>query len=111
MVDKDRTLPKTLFLFTWHFLREYKSAVNVYAACAIVSGFWRPFNSMFIKQVINLLPNVIGGDISILIVLAILIGVNFIVFDQGIIEEDGIHAELFASNGLYRTLWDAQVGG
>jgi len=25
--------------------------------------------------------------------------------------EDGTHAELLANNGLYRNLWDAQVGG
>jgi len=36
---------------------------------------------------------------------------RIIVFDQGVIVEDGTHAELLASNGLYRTLWDAQVGG
>ncbi len=82
MVDKDRTLPKTLFPFIWHFLREYKSAVIVYVALAIVAGFWGPFNSILIKQVINLLPSVSGGDISILIVPAILIVVNFIVFDN-----------------------------
>lgn len=77
-----QSLPKTLFPFIWHFLREYKSAVIVYVALAIVAGFWGPFNSMLIKQVINLLPNVTGGDISILIVPAILIVVNFIVFDN-----------------------------
>jgi ATP-binding cassette subfamily B protein len=36
---------------------------------------------------------------------------RIIVFDQGIIVEDGTHAELLANNGLYRTLWDAQIGG
>ena len=36
---------------------------------------------------------------------------RILVFDQGVIVEDGTHAELLASNGLYRTLWDAQVGG
>ena len=82
MVDEDKPLPKTLFPFIWHFLREYKAAVIVYVALAIVAGFWGPFNSMLIKQVINLLPNVTGGDISILIVPAILIVVNFIVFDN-----------------------------
>ncbi|MCX6994810.1 MAG: ABC transporter ATP-binding protein [Chlamydiae bacterium] len=77
-----QSLPKTLFPFIWHFLLEYKSAVIIYVALAIVAGFWGPFNSMLIKQIINLLPNVTGGDISILIVPAILIVVNFIVFDN-----------------------------
>jgi ATP-binding cassette subfamily B protein len=36
---------------------------------------------------------------------------RIIVFDQGVIMEDGTHAELLANNGLYRNLWDAQVGG
>ena len=36
---------------------------------------------------------------------------RIMVFDQGVIVEDGTHDELLASNGLYRTLWDAQVGG
>ncbi len=82
MIEKDKTLPKTLFPFIWHFLREYKTAVIFYIMLAIVAGFWGPFNSMLIKQVINLLPSVSGGDISILIVPAILIVINFIVFDN-----------------------------
>ena len=36
---------------------------------------------------------------------------RILVFDQGVIVEDGTHAELLANNGLYRNLWDAQVGG
>lgn len=36
---------------------------------------------------------------------------RIIVFDQGKIVEDGTHTELLKKNGLYKTLWDAQVGG
>lgn len=36
---------------------------------------------------------------------------RIIVFDQGKIIEDGTHTKLLASCGLYKTLWDAQVGG
>ena len=36
---------------------------------------------------------------------------RILVFDQGIIVEDGAHEELLANNGLYRTLWGTQVGG
>lgn len=82
MIDKDKILPKTLFPFIWHFLREYKAAVIIYIVLAIVAGFWGPCNSMLIKQVINLLPSVASGDISILILPASLIVVNFIVFDN-----------------------------
>ncbi|MES2214909.1 MAG: ABC transporter ATP-binding protein [Pseudomonadota bacterium] len=36
---------------------------------------------------------------------------RIIVFDQGNIVEDGAHKELLDKNGLYRTLWEAQIGG
>jgi len=36
---------------------------------------------------------------------------RILVFDQGKIIEDGTHQELLKANGLYKTLWDAQVGG
>ena len=82
MVDRNIVLPKTLFPFIWHFLRNYKSVVIVYVLLAIAAGFWGPFNSMLIKQVINLLPSVAGGHVSILILPMSLIVVNFIVFDN-----------------------------
>ena len=36
---------------------------------------------------------------------------RIMVFDQGKIVEDGTHTELLQKRGLYKTLWDAQVGG
>ncbi|MDX1924084.1 MAG: ABC transporter ATP-binding protein, partial [Rickettsiaceae bacterium] len=36
---------------------------------------------------------------------------RILVFDKGKINEDGTHSQLLAKNGLYKTLWDAQVGG
>lgn len=36
---------------------------------------------------------------------------RILVFDQGKIVEDGTHTQLLATDGLYKTLWDAQVGG
>lgn len=36
---------------------------------------------------------------------------RILVFDGGKIVEDGMHDELLACAGLYKTLWDAQVGG
>ena len=36
---------------------------------------------------------------------------RILVFDSGKIVEDGSHQELLASNGIYKKLWDAQVGG
>ncbi|MBA2710216.1 MAG: ABC transporter ATP-binding protein [Tatlockia sp.] len=36
---------------------------------------------------------------------------RILVFEAGHIIEDGSHSELLESNGLYKTLWNAQVGG
>lgn len=36
---------------------------------------------------------------------------RILVFDQGKIVEDATHQDLLAKGGLYKTLWDAQVGG
>jgi ATP-binding cassette subfamily B protein len=36
---------------------------------------------------------------------------RILVFDKGKIIEDGPHQELLAKEGLYKNLWDAQVGG
>lgn len=36
---------------------------------------------------------------------------RILVFKQGKIIQDGSHAELLSAPGLYRTLWEAQVGG
>jgi len=36
---------------------------------------------------------------------------RILVFDQGKIVGDGTHQELLQKAGLYKTLWDAQVGG
>ena len=36
---------------------------------------------------------------------------RILVFDRGSIVEDGSHDELLAHNGLYKKLWEAQIGG
>lgn len=36
---------------------------------------------------------------------------RILVFDKGKIIEDGPHGELLAKGGLYKKLWDAQIGG
>ncbi|AZL16120.1 ABC transporter ATP-binding protein [Rickettsiales endosymbiont of Stachyamoeba lipophora] len=36
---------------------------------------------------------------------------RLLIFDQGKIIEDGTHKQLIAQGGLYKTLWEAQVGG
>ena len=76
----DTKLPKTLFPFIWYFLKEYKSIVFMVIFLSIIAGFWGPFNSILIKQLIDLLPSANDGDISILTLPASLIVINFIVF-------------------------------
>ncbi len=36
---------------------------------------------------------------------------RILVFENGKVTEDGSHAQLLEAGGLYKTLWDAQVGG
>ena len=36
---------------------------------------------------------------------------RILVFDQGRIIQDGSHEELLRKAGLYKTLWEAQIGG
>lgn len=36
---------------------------------------------------------------------------RILVFDRGKIVEDGTHTELLVKGGMYKALWDAQVGG
>ncbi len=36
---------------------------------------------------------------------------RILVFEQGTIVEDGSHSALVEKNGVYRSLWDAQIGG
>lgn len=36
---------------------------------------------------------------------------RILVFDQGLLVEDGTHNQLLAKNGLYARLWGAQIGG
>jgi ATP-binding cassette, subfamily B, bacterial len=82
VVDDEKTLPKTLIPFIWHFLRPYKIAVVIYMLLAVAAGFWGPFNSILIKKLINLLPQAAGGNISIITLPASLIVLNFIIFDN-----------------------------
>ena len=36
---------------------------------------------------------------------------RILVFDQGKIVEEGTHKALLNKNGLYKTMWNAQIGG
>jgi ATP-binding cassette subfamily B protein len=84
--DTNTALPKTLFPFIWHFLKEHKMIVYMVIFLSIIAGFWGPFNSVLIKQLIDLLPTINGGandgNVAVLAIPASLIVLNFIVFDN-----------------------------
>lgn len=77
-----QSLPKTLFPFIWHFLKEHKMIVYMVIFLSIIAGFWGPLNSVLIKQLIDLLPSAHGGNVAVLAIPASLIVLNFIVFDN-----------------------------
>ncbi len=76
--DRIKTLPS----FIWYFLKTYKIAASLFLSLAFFAGFWGPFNSMLIKHIINILPQVHSGDTSLLTWPAALIVINFIIFDN-----------------------------
>lgn len=82
MVDQNKVLPQSLFPFIWHFLKPYKFVTSIFVFLAILAGFWGPFNSMLIKYIINILPQVQTGDTSLLVWPAAFIVLNFIIFDN-----------------------------
>ncbi len=82
MSNTSKALAKSFFPFMGYFLREYKLAVFLYTVLSLAAGFWGPLNSILLKQLINLLPQVAGGDIQVLILPASLLVLNFIVFDN-----------------------------
>lgn len=84
--DANPELPKTLFPFIWHFLKENKIIVFTAIFLSIIAGFWGSFNSLLIKQLIDLLPTINGGandgNVAVLAMPAGLIVLNFIIFDN-----------------------------
>ena len=53
-----------------------------YILLSLAAGLCGPFNSILIKHIINMLPGVNASNLSVLILPASLIIVNFIVFDN-----------------------------
>lgn len=84
--DTNTALPKRLFPFIWHFLKEHKRPVYMVIFLSIIAGFWGPFNSVLIKQLIDLLPIINSGandgNVVVLAIPATLIVLNFIIFDN-----------------------------
>jgi len=75
-------LPQNLWAFVWHFLKPYRVIVVIYVSLALLAGCWGPFNSMLIKYMINIITPSQMADISLLTWPAVLLVLNFIVFDN-----------------------------
>lgn len=75
-------IPKSLTPFIWHFVKPYKKIAIIYICLGIMAGFWSPFNSILIKYIINLLPEVQNHNVSMLILPVFLIVLNFLIFDN-----------------------------
>ena len=82
MTHSTYQLPKTLPTFIWDFLKPYKAMVGIFVSTAILAGFFGPFNNILIKNIINTLPQLNRQDLSPLTCPAILLVLNFIIFDN-----------------------------
>ena len=78
----NEALPKNLWSFVWHFLKPYKGIVIIYVCLAMLAGCWGPFNSMLIKTMINILTPSQIENVSLLAWPAVLLVLNFIIFDN-----------------------------
>jgi ATP-binding cassette subfamily B protein len=77
----NHSLSQNVWAFIGHFLRPYKGMVLFYIFLAICAGCWGPFNSILIKSMININSSV-AENVSLLIWPAILLVLNFIIFDN-----------------------------
>ena len=75
-------LPKSFFLFTCHFLKQYKLIVAIFCFLGFCAGFWGPFNNILVKQLIDLLPHAREDGFGVLAPSSIMIVANFIIFDN-----------------------------
>lgn len=76
------SLPQNLWSFIWHFLKPYRNIVAVYICLAMLAGFWGPFNSLLIKYIIDSLHSSQLDNVSFLTLPAVLLVLNFVVFDN-----------------------------
>ena len=80
--NQDSGLPKKLVPFIWYFVREYRFAFYLHCILGFAAGLYWPFNSLLVKNLINLLPTVNNTNLSTLILPSTFIVLNFIVFDN-----------------------------
>jgi ATP-binding cassette subfamily B protein len=74
-------LPTNLGSFINHFLKPYKIVVILFVCTALFSGVWGPLNAWILKYIVDSTGRAIPGDISFLVWSAILLVLNFVIFD------------------------------
>lgn len=79
---KSNNLPTNLWAFIWHFLKHYKGFVLSFTIVAALAGCQGPFSSLLIKSLINTLVASQGTTPPQIYWYAILLVLNFIVFDN-----------------------------
>lgn len=82
MIHHEQNVPHTLWRFIGHFLRPLKGVCAVCVILYLMAGFWGPINSLLIKRLINLLPQVHQGNGAFLVMPVSLIVINFVVLDN-----------------------------
>ncbi|MDZ4322868.1 MAG: ABC transporter transmembrane domain-containing protein, partial [Alphaproteobacteria bacterium] len=78
----NNVLSQNLWSFIGHFLKPYKNVCVAYVSLAMLAGCWGPFNSMLIKYMINFLSSPQAENISLLTWPAVLLVLNFVLFDN-----------------------------
>ncbi|MEK6734381.1 MAG: ABC transporter transmembrane domain-containing protein, partial [Pseudomonadota bacterium] len=75
-----KQLPKALYPFIWHFLQNYKITVTIFIFLSLMAGLWGPFNSLLLKNIVNL--SIEKNNVDAIVLPISLIIINFIVFDN-----------------------------
>ena len=80
-MTRNKQLPKTLLPFIWYFLKDYKPVIVFLIILSASAGLWGPFNSILIRNLIDLLPKVQNNLASLMLATSLIV-LNFIVFDN-----------------------------
>lgn len=77
-----QALPHKLRAFIWHFIKPYRGWAYTFFAMGLLAGCWGPINSLLMKVIINMLPEIKGGDVSPLILPGALLVLNFVLLEN-----------------------------
>jgi len=75
-------MPKTLLRFIYHFVKPYKGVAILFVTIALLAGLWGPLNTWLLKYIVDTSALASPRNVSFLIWPAVLLVLNFIVFDN-----------------------------